>query len=831
MAGDNRLSLAISEGPSDAQALEDLTEAVGLALPLPWRRHWSYTTSVCDAATCKAPVKFMLLDYNIRQQPNIDARSLPALTEGPDISYVRLLKDAANKGFLADLLAARDGLEAASLASPRALAERLHHRLWKHYGLEPLWEAILKRDSAEAVRSLLGDIKPSDLDQRTLDASGLWQRMAGADGVSLLPNLAVLRAHLWVSDQPWIDQRAADVLQHAIAGAPDGTARLDLVERGLTGYPWQQAQAHQFLARAVSDGLQPKDAPALIALLNSVHRKFPEMADILLGLPQYDELLVAIGIAFRWISLGPKALPARTPATRSWRVSVQGREWVVRQRTALGAGDATITNFATQNPFIQLQVLQTADPTQKGRITVRPFIKGDSLTWVEKRLSPDHLVEALGQVAEGVAWLHQGNRYHGNIKSDNLICTSQGMVLVDETPEAATRAASQDLVRRDRIDIARVLFTAADAQGYATSARVQQAAIERAAVLQGRPLVEEVWGMIEREQVRKSILSLLAEDREIQQKMQDIARTTQDVRSQGVTSQDLRRELDNLQRRLDERLNQVANQVTALQKQQPALPGRGPSQQDNTIRDLRDELHRLQDGTRNDISRLTTRLDAMQQGSRRQQFEGEQQPSAAAHTTRTKTRREGDPGILPWLAVIFITLLLSLVLNFVVDRLFAPAGVPAGAPTVELTETPLFVTSASPTPRPTNTAQAATTPTDVPPSPTATGNTIGSSPQAQTATVKSEQLNIRSLPSMSSESRSVAIAGESFVAVGRDSTGTWLQVLYKGIYGWAAAEYIDLNGSIEDLPIIPAGTVPTDSGTPTPDVAVEVATRAPTSTR
>lgn len=80
--------------------------------------------------------------------------------------------------------------------------------------------------------------------------------------------------------------------------------------------------------------------------------------------------------------------------------------------------------------------------------------------------------------------------------------------------------------------------------------------------------------------------------------------------------------------------------------------------------------------------------------------------------------------------------------------------------------------------------------------------------------------------------------GSSYIATGRDSFGNWVRVaLADGNEGWLSAAYLSTNGSLDDLPLVPAAVRAadvgprvdsTDAATPTATATTDTATTATT---
>ena len=101
----------------------------------------------------------------------------------------------------------------------------------------------------------------------------------------------------------------------------------------------------------------------------------------------------------------------------------------------------------------------------------------------------------------------------------------------------------------------------------------------------------------------------------------------------------------------------------------------------------------------------------------------------------------------------------------------------------------------TPTPAVTDTPVPTPTPEPVEPTPTATSRTpVGA--------VNVEVLNLRGGPDTSYGIRAKLMTGEKLNLLGRNELGTWLAVsTLDGATGWVAAEYVDIDVMILDLPV------------------------------
>lgn len=69
-------------------------------------------------------------------------------------------------------------------------------------------------------------------------------------------------------------------------------------------------------------------------------------------------------------------------------------------------------------------------------------------------------------------------------------------------------------------------------------------------------------------------------------------------------------------------------------------------------------------------------------------------------------------------------------------------------------------------------------------------------------------LNVRSGPGTNFESFGTLIPNDVVLITGKDSSGKWIQVQYKGQVGWASSEFLRINAGTESLPVT-LDTVPT----------------------
>ncbi|MFB0535290.1 MAG: SH3 domain-containing protein [Anaerolineae bacterium] len=81
------------------------------------------------------------------------------------------------------------------------------------------------------------------------------------------------------------------------------------------------------------------------------------------------------------------------------------------------------------------------------------------------------------------------------------------------------------------------------------------------------------------------------------------------------------------------------------------------------------------------------------------------------------------------------------------------------------------------------------------------------------ATVTAYGLNVRSGPGIAYAIVGGLRLGDEVEVVGKNATATWLQIVYNGEEGWVAAAYVDLTGSLAEVPEV--------SAPPPPEAAME----------
>jgi uncharacterized protein YgiM (DUF1202 family) len=74
-----------------------------------------------------------------------------------------------------------------------------------------------------------------------------------------------------------------------------------------------------------------------------------------------------------------------------------------------------------------------------------------------------------------------------------------------------------------------------------------------------------------------------------------------------------------------------------------------------------------------------------------------------------------------------------------------------------------------------------------------------------------ENLRVRALPSTSAAILDRLNKGDQFQVVGRTAARDWLQIRLPtnpSAHGWVSAEFVDLTGSLDALPIVQPGAPP-----------------------
>ena len=180
---------------------------------------------------------------------------------------------------------------------------------------------------------------------------------------------------------------------------------------------------------------------------------------------------------------------------------------------------------------------------------------------------------------------------------------------------------------------------------------------------------------------------------------------------------------------------------------------------------------------------------------------------------RSPSRAGNRPGVLngafrpplfvrALLAVVVVVVLLAIFVWVVPRRSMVSTG--AGVP---LTATPAatftVAASAATAELPTQTPTPAATATRIP-SPTPAPALPTNTPTARTpvGAVNVEVLNLRGGPDTTYGIRAKLMTGEKLNLLGRNELGTWLAVsTLDGATGWVAAEYVDIDVMILDLPV------------------------------
>ena len=73
-----------------------------------------------------------------------------------------------------------------------------------------------------------------------------------------------------------------------------------------------------------------------------------------------------------------------------------------------------------------------------------------------------------------------------------------------------------------------------------------------------------------------------------------------------------------------------------------------------------------------------------------------------------------------------------------------------------------------------------------------------------------DHLNIRSGPNTAAVVLALADDGAALSVIGRNAAGDWLQIQISAVaedVGWVAAAYMEVNGSVNDLPMVEASDV------------------------
>lgn len=73
---------------------------------------------------------------------------------------------------------------------------------------------------------------------------------------------------------------------------------------------------------------------------------------------------------------------------------------------------------------------------------------------------------------------------------------------------------------------------------------------------------------------------------------------------------------------------------------------------------------------------------------------------------------------------------------------------------------------------------------------------------AQTVTVTAASANLRVGPGSTFGARDGARRNDEFRAIGRNNSGTWVQIIKDDLHLWVAAEVVTLNGDVMDLPLV-----------------------------
>jgi TolB protein len=85
-------------------------------------------------------------------------------------------------------------------------------------------------------------------------------------------------------------------------------------------------------------------------------------------------------------------------------------------------------------------------------------------------------------------------------------------------------------------------------------------------------------------------------------------------------------------------------------------------------------------------------------------------------------------------------------------------------------------------------------------------------------------LNVRAGPGVAYPIIGGLSQGDVVEVVGKNAVGTWLQIAYSGREGWVAAAYVELSGSLAEVPVVsapplpPPRSAPMPTPTPTPEL-------------
>jgi TolB protein len=101
-------------------------------------------------------------------------------------------------------------------------------------------------------------------------------------------------------------------------------------------------------------------------------------------------------------------------------------------------------------------------------------------------------------------------------------------------------------------------------------------------------------------------------------------------------------------------------------------------------------------------------------------------------------------------------------------------------------------------------------------SPTATPPPSATQPTPNSGRVTAYGLNVRSGPGIAYPIVGGLSQGDTVEVVGKNATATWLQIVYNGEEGWVAAAYVDLTGSLAEVPEVSAPPPPPPTPTPMP---------------
>ena len=84
----------------------------------------------------------------------------------------------------------------------------------------------------------------------------------------------------------------------------------------------------------------------------------------------------------------------------------------------------------------------------------------------------------------------------------------------------------------------------------------------------------------------------------------------------------------------------------------------------------------------------------------------------------------------------------------------------------------------------------------------ASERTIGEGEMMATVTLQTSRLNVRSAPNTEGRIIGKAMPNDRYAVLARNAAGSWVQIaLDDGEFGWVAARFMELNGTLEELPV------------------------------